>query len=430
MSSNTTASNSSCAPTDDLCTVAMYRLDVIVVPTVLLMISAITLIVMFVLAYCHRASAPPPPRYRGSLHRRTRHLQGIDAPPGIDPLEHEEVPMAVHKRAAGGAAVPRAAKGGGSLGAFGQVAALSPTTLPVVGGDDDSAVRLYRARMEDKDVVLRVLKDSASVEERRRFLSFASFVSGVGPHPFLPTVLGVVTRPPPTLRTSSPALLMVVEELSQRDLLGFLWRCRRPDATACKMTEKRLFTMATQVASALAYLHSRGCVHGNVCAHSVLVGGDLTAKLWGLAAAHRRQTSPAGAAAAELKKWQAPEVLARRDFSPSADVWSFGLLLHEMSTLGDPPFAQVPSAELMQHLQRGNYLRRPPGCSGALFAVMSSCCQWSQRRRVTVATLAEKLRAGERKADGRTLIRAAGPLDTETYLRQAGYGEAYNFALL
>lgn len=71
------------------------------------------------------------------------------------------------------------------------------------------------------------------------------------------------------------------------------------------------------------YLHSRWCVHGNVCARSVLVGGDLTAKLWGLGAAHRRQTSSGAAAAAdaaELKKWQAPEVLARRDFSPSADV--------------------------------------------------------------------------------------------------------------
>ncbi|XP_077404030.1 tyrosine-protein kinase STYK1-like [Vanacampus margaritifer] len=423
MSSNATASNSSCAPSDNLCTVATYRLDVIVVPTVLLLISVVALITMFALAYCHRAAARAP-RYSGSLRRRTRRLQGIDAPPGIDPLEHEEVPMAVQKRTARGAAVPRATTGG-SLGAFREVAALSPT-LPV-GGDD--SVRLYRARMEDKDVVLRVLKDSASAEERRRFLSFASFVSRSGPHPFLPSVLGVVTRPLPA-PLPAPALLMVVEELPHRDLLGFLWRCRRPEATACKMTEKRIFTMATQVASALAYLHSRGCVHGNVCARSVLVGADLTAKLWGLGAAHRRQTSPGTADGAELKKWQAPEVLARRDFSPSADVWSFGLLLHEMSTLGDPPFAPLRSAELLHHLQRGNYLRRPPGCSSAIFAIMSWCCQWSPRRRVTVATLAEKLRAGERKADGRTLIRAVGPLDTETYLRQAGYDEAYNYALL
>lgn len=60
--------------------VATYRLDVIVVPTVLLLITAITLVVMFVLAYCHRerASASALPRYSRSRHRQTRHLQGID----------------------------------------------------------------------------------------------------------------------------------------------------------------------------------------------------------------------------------------------------------------------------------------------------------------------------------------------------------------
>ncbi|XP_061616031.1 tyrosine-protein kinase STYK1-like [Phyllopteryx taeniolatus] len=419
----TTTTNRTCAPTDNLCIVVTYQQAVIIIPVFLLLMTVLSIVIMLVLVYLHRkrvrrAADAAPARFGRSRHRRTRHLQGIDAPPGIDPLEHEEVPMAVHKRATG-VAVPRVTTEG-RLGSFGQVATL-PRTLSFA---TDESVVLYRARVDHKDVVLRVLKDSASREERHRFLGFASFVSGLGPHPFLPAVLGSVTTPPPTA-------VMVVEELRHGDLLGFLWRCRRTDASPYKMTEKRLFTMATQVSSALEYLHSRQCVHCNVGARSVLVGADLTTKLWGLGAAYRRQTRAANAAdATELKKWQAPEVLARRDFSPSSDVWSFGLLLYEMITLGEPPFAQVRSTDLLQHLQRGNYLRRPPGCSNRLFAVMSSCCQWSPRRRVTAATLAEKLRAGEMTADGRTLVRAAGPLDTEKYLREAGYGEAYNYAAL
>ncbi|XP_037119940.1 tyrosine-protein kinase STYK1-like isoform X2 [Syngnathus acus] len=420
MSTNTTTtpaptSNSTCAPSDNLCTVSTYRLDVIVVPTVLLLISLVTLVIMFILGFFHRqryAAATAVPRYSSTLQRRARRLHGIDAPPGIDPLEHEEVPMAVHKQSRGTATVTR-------LGAFSQVTAL-PLTLPVT---TDDSVLLYRARMDNKDVVLRVLKDSAGVEERRRFLSFASFVSGLGTHPFLPAVLGVVSGSP-----TAPAF-MVLEELRHRDLLGFLWKCRRPDATSRSMTEKRIFTMATQVSSALEYLHSRRVVHGNVCARSVLVGADLTAKLWGLGGAHRRRHQ-SSSGATESNKWQAPEVLARRDFSPSTDVWSFGLLLYEMSTLGEPPFAQVRSSELLQHLQRGNYLRRPPACSHALFAVMSSCCRRSPQHRLSLAALSEKLRAGERTADGRALIRGAAPLDTQTYLRQAGYADSCNYALL
>lgn len=72
------------------------------------------------------------------------------------------------------------------------------------------------------------------------------------------------------------------------------------------------------------YLHTQRCIHGNVGARSVLVGGDLTAKLWGLGSAYRRRTqphSPGEVEDMELKKWQAPEVLSRRMISQSSDVW-------------------------------------------------------------------------------------------------------------
>lgn len=72
------------------------------------------------------------------------------------------------------------------------------------------------------------------------------------------------------------------------------------------------------------YLHAQQCIHGNVGARSVLVGGDQTAKLWGLGSAYRRRVranEPEAVEDMELKKWQAPEVLSRRTISPSSDVW-------------------------------------------------------------------------------------------------------------
>lgn len=71
------------------------------------------------------------------------------------------------------------------------------------------------------------------------------------------------------------------------------------------------------------YLHSQRCIHGNVGARSVLVGGDMTAKLWGLGSAYRRRTQPHSPGAVEdmeLRKWQAPEVLSGRSISQSSDV--------------------------------------------------------------------------------------------------------------
>lgn len=432
MSSNSTADNL-CAPDDQLCIVREHEQAVIIVPTLLLFGTLVTLLSLFILRFCpgrRRTRTTAPQRYHSSSHRHTqRHnhrnnLQGIDAPVGINPLEHEELPMSVQQVRQNVrptlAAVPQMSTER-HHDAFSQVTAL-PLSFSLKPND---TVSLYRARMDNRDVILRVLKDTANSSEKQHFLGFASFVSGLGPHPFLPALLGVVS-------TQTP-MLMVVEELQHRDLLGFLWRCRQDNSSSessCDMTEKRIFTMAAQVASALEYLHTQQCIHGNVGARSVLVGGDLTAKLWGLGSAYRRRTQAQEVADMELRKWQAPEVLSRRAVTQSSDVWSFGILLFEMATLGDPPFAKLMATELLQYLQRGKHLKRPTTCSNSLYSIIRSCCQWNPQQRPSMSELIRKLQAGEKSANGRTVLRVPEPLNIEIYMREAGYGEAYNYAVL
>uniref|UniRef100_A0A3B3U9J8 Serine-threonine/tyrosine-protein kinase catalytic domain-containing protein n=1 Tax=Poecilia latipinna TaxID=48699 RepID=A0A3B3U9J8_9TELE len=165
----------------------------------------------------------------------------------------------------------------------------------------------------------------------------------------------------------------------------------------------------------------QGSIHGNIGARSVLVGGDLTAKLWGLGPAyHRTQVDTAGLVEEmELKKWQAPEVLARRTF-PIRN-----------TTIGtcDPPFAHIMSTELLQYLQRGKTLKRPTNCSNTLYSMMKSCCSWSPQGRPSVTGLIRMLHTGEQSANGSTALRAPEPLNLERYMREAGYGEALNYAV-
>ncbi|KAG7255553.1 hypothetical protein CRUP_025581 [Coryphaenoides rupestris] len=224
------------------------------------------MLVICVLRACHRCrrarpTAPKPPTHRPS--NRGRDLQGIDAPAQFNITEHEAVPMRLHVVQP---APPPAPPTAWQHGAFSQLA-----PLPRRWGSFRRA-------------------DGAVRSERQDFLGFVSFLSGLGPHPFLPVLVGVVSVAPP--------LVMAVEELQHRDLLDFLWRCRQE------------------------YLHSRSCIHGNVGARSVLIGGDLTAKLWGLGPAYRRTqqpVSPRELEDTEMRKWQAPEVLAGRDITQSSD---------------------------------------------------------------------------------------------------------------
>ncbi|XP_010788999.1 tyrosine-protein kinase STYK1-like isoform X1 [Notothenia coriiceps] len=434
MSLNSTADNL-CAPDDHLCIVREHLQAVIIVPTLLLLSTLVGFLAICCLRYCPERKGPKTtsaPRYHSASHKQRHshrnHLQGIDAPPGINPLEHEELPMSVQQvqqnvRPTLAAVPPMSTER--QRGAFSQMTALQPS-FPVTS---NNTYILYRARKDNRDVILRMLKETANGREKQEFLGFAAFVSGLGPHPFLPELLGVVSVQPP--------LMMVVEELQHRDLLGYLWKCRQQgnsgSESSCEMTEKKIFTMAGQVASALEYLHGQRCIHGNVGSRSVLVGGDLTAKLWGFGSAYRRRTqavSPGEVGDIEMRKWQAPEVLGGKADSQSSDIWSFGILLYEMVTLGDPPFAEYRATELLQYLQRGKHLKRPTTCSNSLYSIIKNCSHWRPEHRLSTSELIRTLQSGEKSANGRKVLKVTQPLDIEKYLREAGYGEAYDFAVL
>lgn len=426
-----------CKPEDILCVVTVYEQEVIIVPVLLLLSFLLILLAICVLRYCPNRSKTKISNTNHISHhnghtKRHRHrprpnLQGIDAPPELNPLEHEALSMTTQTHLSVqpvglAPAVPETTMGS-QHGAYDRVTPLQPSIrMP------DDKVTLYRARTDNRNVVLKVLKEAADSREQQHFLGFASFLSELGPHPFLPGLMGVVSLQPP--------MVILMEELEHRDLLGFLWRCRQDNAdgeSPCDLTEKRIFIMGGQVASALEYLHSQRCIHGNVGARSVLVGRDLTAKLWGLGPAYRRIKHagfPGELADVEMRKWHAPEVLATRAVSHSSDVWSFGILLQEMVTLGDPPFPQIMASELLQYLQRGKAPKRPAICSNSLYSLIKSCCQWNPQSRPSLADLRKKLQSGEKQANDRTVLRVPERLDFEKYLREAGYGEAYNYAVL
>lgn len=56
----------------------------------------------------------------------------------------------------------------------------------------------------------------------------------------------------------------------------------------------------------------------------------------------------------------APESLRDFHFSFKTDVWSYGVLLWEMFTFGDVPFAAVQAPAMLEILENGE--RLPQGC--------------------------------------------------------------------
>ena len=65
-------------------------------------------------------------------------------------------------------------------------------------------------------------------------------------------------------------------------------------------------------------------------------------------------------------KWMAMESLVRKEFSPSTDVWSFGVLLWELTTLAQQPYVEIDPFEMAAYLKDGYRLTQPINCPDEL----------------------------------------------------------------
>lgn len=62
-------------------------------------------------------------------------------------------------------------------------------------------------------------------------------------------------------------------------------------------------------------------------------------------------------------KWMAPESLRNFLFSTRSDIWSFGILLWELQTLGGNPYGSLDDIDnLFSQLNMGYRLERPSEC--------------------------------------------------------------------
>ena len=53
-------------------------------------------------------------------------------------------------------------------------------------------------------------------------------------------------------------------------------------------------------------------------------------------------------------RWMPPEAIRRRAFTSKSDVWSYGVVLWEIASLGDFPYSHVADGDLLRHLLEEN----------------------------------------------------------------------------
>ncbi|KAK3523691.1 hypothetical protein QTP70_008628 [Hemibagrus guttatus] len=244
-------------------------------------------------------------------------------------------------------------------------------------------------------VAVKMLKDDATDKDLADLISEMELMKGMDKHKNIINLLGVCTQEGP--------LYVLVEYASKGSLREYL-RARRPpgmdytfDVTKVpeeQLTFKDLLSCAYQVARGMEYLASKRCIHRDLAARNVLVTEDNVMKIadFGLArGVHQIDYYKKTTNGRLPVKWMAPEALFDRVYTHQSDVWSFGVLMWEIFTLGGSPYPGIPVEELFKLLKEGHRMDKPSNCTHELYMKMRECWHAVPTQRPTFKQLVEEL---------------------------------------
>eukprot|EP00058_Branchiostoma_floridae_P019415 XP_002604905.1 hypothetical protein BRAFLDRAFT_77245 [Branchiostoma floridae] len=204
-----------------------------------------------------------------------------------------------------------------------------------------------------------------------------------GGHPNIIQLCGVIL--------SKGLIYILLEYVGKRDLQGLL-KAANMKASIPSSFGRECLSYARDIVSGLAYLDRSKVVHRDLAARNVLISNDNVAKLsdFGLSCGIYRELSETKNEDPLPWRWMAPECLRYDDeFSSKSDVWSFGIVLWEMATLGATPYPYITSQhKLLRYLIRNKErMAQPSRCSDAVYQVMLSCWQESPNHRPAAVSL-------------------------------------------
>ncbi|XP_030010097.1 platelet-derived growth factor receptor beta-like isoform X2 [Sphaeramia orbicularis] len=152
-----------------------------------------------------------------------------------------------------------------------------------------------------------------------------------------------------------------------------------------------LLSFSFQVAQAMDFLCSKNCVHRDLAARNVLICEGKLVKVcdFGLARDLQKDQDYVARGNSFLPvKWMSPESIFQNIYSCQSDVWSYGVLLWEIFSLGGSPYPDLPmTQEFYSAMKRGYRMAQPDHAPSDIYDLMKQCWEDKPQSRPSFSSL-------------------------------------------
>uniref|UniRef100_A0A9J7ZEQ0 Protein tyrosine kinase 7a n=1 Tax=Cyprinus carpio carpio TaxID=630221 RepID=A0A9J7ZEQ0_CYPCA len=189
---------------------------------------------------------------------------------------------------------------------------------------------------------------------------------------------------------------MIMEYTDMGDLKQYLRVSKSKDekVKVQPLSTKQKVSVCLQVARGMEHLSNQRFVHKDLAARNCLISSKRQIKVSALGLSkdvynseyyHYRQSwIPL--------RWLPSEAVFDDDFSTKTDVWSFGVLMWEVFSFGELPYAELTEDKVLEALQEGKLKLSPPqGCPSRVFKLMVRCWAASPKDRLSFSDICAAL---------------------------------------
>ncbi|XP_038061480.1 tyrosine-protein kinase receptor old-1-like [Patiria miniata] len=231
---------------------------------------------------------------------------------------------------------------------------------------------------------IKMLKGHASTSEKDDFIDELRTMTSFGHHPNVVSLLGACQH--------RQVLYVALEYLPRGDLRSYLRTARsQSDSDEDALSSEQLVKFALDVAKGMEHLAEARVIHRDLAARNILISEGLTAKVSDFGLSRGEDIYVQTSKRRVPVRWLAIESIRYKRYTTKSDVWSFGILLWEITTIGGTPYPTTKSESLARKLKGGYRMPKPSNCDDKSFALMRKCWEEDPNNRPSFSELVSTL---------------------------------------